>query len=81
MMGLVDRQLDTRDTLPLSDYFVKRFWLLHEYRLLPYLDANLPHEIHPEDWLGDKAHSVFQSYYALLSNYAERFVDESLQIK
>lgn len=56
------------------DDFTRRFRLIHEYRSFPYIDPNLPVELLPEGWLGDKAASLFQSYHDLLKDTAEVFV-------
>jgi phenylacetic acid degradation operon negative regulatory protein len=58
--------------------FTRRFNLVHDYRSLPYVDPNLPAELLPEGWLGDKAISLFQSYHDLLSDTAEAFVSSVL---
>jgi len=80
----------TRYTLPLQEYqdrlkagdglepqecFVQRFMLIHEYRSSPYVDPNLPLELLPGDWLGEKATRLFQQYHDLLVAEAEAFVD------
>lgn len=55
--------------------FVQRFMLVHEYRLSPYVDPNLPPELLPDDWPGEKATQLFQQYHKLLTEGAEAFVD------
>jgi phenylacetic acid degradation operon negative regulatory protein len=58
--------------------FTRRFNLVHDYRSLPYVDPNLPAELLPEGWLGDKAILLFQSYHDLLAGTAEAFVSSVL---
>jgi phenylacetic acid degradation operon negative regulatory protein len=58
--------------------FVQRFMLLHEYRSSPYVDPNLPPELLPDDWLGERATQLFQGYHDLLVEGAEAFVDSVL---
>jgi phenylacetic acid degradation operon negative regulatory protein len=64
----------------LSDFFVERFWLVHEYRSFPYVDPNLPPELLPDDWLGYQADEIFKTFYDLLTEMADQFVNETLQI-
>jgi phenylacetic acid degradation operon negative regulatory protein len=52
--------------------------LIHEYRSSPYVDPNLPLELLPDDWLGEKATQIFQQYHDLLIEKAEAFVDSVL---
>ena len=58
-----------------QDCFVQRFMLTHEYRSSPYVDPNLPLELLPDDWLGEKATQLFQRYHDLLVGGAEAFLD------
>ncbi len=66
------------DGLEPSECFVRRFMLVHEYRSFPYVDPNLPSELLPEDWLGNKATQLFQEYHRLLTAKANAFVDSVL---
>ena len=54
---------------------MQRFMLIHEYRSSPYVDPNLPPELLPDGWLGEKATQLFQQFYDLLIEKAEAFVD------
>lgn len=63
------------DGLEPSKCFARRFILVHEYRSFPYVDPNLPSELLPNDWLGDKATQLFQEYHSLLTAEANAFVD------
>jgi phenylacetic acid degradation operon negative regulatory protein len=56
-----------------SDYFVRRFMLIHEFRKFPYLDPQLPPELLPTDWRGDEAVKLFKQYHDLLANKANEF--------
>jgi phenylacetic acid degradation operon negative regulatory protein len=58
-----------------QECFVRRFMLVHQYRSSPYLDPNLPLELLPDDWLGEKATQLFQEFHDLLIEKAEAFVD------
>jgi phenylacetic acid degradation operon negative regulatory protein len=58
-----------------QECFVRRFMLVHEYRSSPYVAPNLPLELLPADWLGEKAAQLLQRYRDLLSSGAESFVD------
>jgi phenylacetic acid degradation operon negative regulatory protein len=61
-----------------SECFVQRFMLVHEYRSFPYVDPNLPAELLPNDWLGDKALQLFREYHELLTAGANALVDDVL---
>ena len=67
--------LAANDGLAPQECFAQRFMLIHEYRSSPYLDPNLPLELLPDDWLGEKAAQLFQQYHNLLDEKAEAFVD------
>jgi phenylacetic acid degradation operon negative regulatory protein len=58
--------------------FMQRFMLVHEYRSSPYVDPNLPVELLPDDWLGERAALLFQQYRELLADDADIFVDSVL---
>jgi phenylacetic acid degradation operon negative regulatory protein len=68
-------RLMTGDAPESRECFAQRFMLIHEYRSSPYVDPNLPPELLPDDWLGEKAIQLFQQYHDLLSQKAEAFVD------
>jgi phenylacetic acid degradation operon negative regulatory protein len=70
-----DARLMVGDSLDQRECFVQRFMLIHEYRSSPYLDPNLPLELLPDDWLGEKAAQLFQQYHNLLDEKAETFVN------
>jgi phenylacetic acid degradation operon negative regulatory protein len=68
-------QLKAGNSLDPQECFVQRFMLIHEFRFSPYVDPNLPLELLPNDWLGEKATRLFQQYHDLLVERAEAFVD------
>jgi phenylacetic acid degradation operon negative regulatory protein len=71
-------QLAAGDSLEPRECFVKRFMLIHEYRFSPYVDPNLPLELLPDDWLGERATRLFQQYHDLLDEKAEVYLDSVL---
>jgi len=68
-------RLRAGDSLEPQECFMQCFMLVHEYRSSPYVDPNLPLELLPDDWLGEKATQIFQQYHNLLIEKAEAFVD------
>ena len=71
-------QAERGDSLDPKACFEQRFMLIHEYRSSPYVDPNLPVELLPDDWLGERATLLFQQYRDLLADEAETFVDSVL---
>jgi phenylacetic acid degradation operon negative regulatory protein len=63
---------DGKDIEP-SEYFVRRFNLIHEFRRFPYLDPELPMELLPSDWRGTDAATLFRQYHDLLAEKANTF--------
>jgi phenylacetic acid degradation operon negative regulatory protein len=59
-----------------GECFVQRFILVHEYRSFPYVDPNLPSDLLPDGWLGNKAIQLFREYHELLTAGANAFVDD-----
>jgi phenylacetic acid degradation operon negative regulatory protein len=55
---------------------VERTRLIHDYRLFPFRDPDLPPELLPEGWSGRAAHEVFLEAHGLLRAPAEACVDE-----
>ena len=62
------------------DALVERMRLVHDYRLFPFRDPDLPPELLPGDWLGRAAHEVFRHAHDVLRAPAEGHVDELLGI-
>ena len=71
-------RLAAGDSLEPRECFVQRFSLIHQYRFSPYVDPNLPLDLLPDDWLGEKAAQLFGQYHDLLVEGAETFVDSVL---
>ena len=51
---------------------MKRSMLIHEYRSSSCVDPNLPSELLPDDWLGEKATQLFQQYHDPLHEMRRR---------
>ena len=73
-----EAKLKSGDGLQPQECFVQRFMLIHEYRSSPYVDPNLPAELLPDDWLGERATRLFQQVHDLLVEEADAFVDSVL---
>jgi phenylacetic acid degradation operon negative regulatory protein len=71
-------RLKDRERLEPQECFIQRFMLIHEYRSSPYVDPNLPLELLPNDWLGERAAQLFHQYHDLLVEEAVTFVDSVL---
>jgi phenylacetic acid degradation operon negative regulatory protein len=54
---------------------VERMTLIHDYRMFPFRDPDLPPELLPENWSGRAAHEVFLEAHGLLRDPAVGFVD------
>jgi len=73
-----EERLSTGNALKPDECFVRRFWIIHEYSTFPRSDPNLPAELLPEGWLGDRAALVFREYHRLLSGRANEFIEKTL---
>ncbi len=71
-------RLETGDSPESQECFRQRFMLVHEYRSSPYVDPNLPAELLPADWLGERATLLFQQYRDMLADEADAYVDAVL---
>ncbi|MFJ8537173.1 PaaX family transcriptional regulator C-terminal domain-containing protein [Streptomyces sp. NPDC093591] len=58
------------------DALVERMRLVHDYRMFPFRDPDLPPELLPEGWVGRQAHELFLEAHGLLRVEAEAYVDE-----
>lgn len=58
--------------------YIQRSTLIHTYRSSPYVDPNLPLELLPRGWLGERATEVFRQCNQLLVGPAEAFIDAVL---
>ncbi|MCL4489345.1 MAG: phenylacetic acid degradation operon negative regulatory protein PaaX [Chloroflexi bacterium] len=67
------RRLELGTDLEPSEYFVRRFNLIHEYRRFPYIDPELPAELLPTDWRGTEAAALFRHYHDQLASKANAF--------
>jgi phenylacetic acid degradation operon negative regulatory protein len=59
--------------IALSQYFVRRFLLIHEFRRFPYIDPELPAELLPAGWRGTEATEIFRQYHDLLARKANAY--------
>jgi phenylacetic acid degradation operon negative regulatory protein len=55
---------------------VERMYLIHDYRMFPFRDPDLPPELVPSGWPGRQAHEMFLEAHGLLRGPAEAYVDE-----
>ncbi len=63
--GELDAVRDADDLEP-RDALARRLRLVHEWRKFLFIDPGLPQEVTPDDWLGDRAASLFRDVYAAL---------------
>lgn len=56
----------------------ERTELIHDYRMFPFRDPDLPPELVPTEWLGRAAHELFIKAHGLLRAPAEAWVDDVL---
>lgn len=70
-------QQQLAEARPLSpeQCFVRRFWLTHDFATFPLTDPNLPISLLPPDWIGLRAHRLFDDYRQALAEPVNRFVD------
>ena len=54
---------------------VERMRLVHDYRLFPFRDPDLPPELLPAGWQGRRSHETFLEAHGLLRAAAEQYVD------
>lgn len=64
-----------RGLMPGEQALLERTQLVHDYRLLPFRDPDLPAELLPDSWSGRRAHEVFLEAHGLLRAPAEAHVD------
>ena len=70
---------ENSENIEVSEYFVERFLLIHEYRKLPFYDPDLPEELLPEDWLRPKAAALFQRFHDLLTDKATEYFNSVVE--
>ena len=63
-----------------QEAYVRRFWLVHEYREFPLLDPYLPRELLPPGWHGHQAAALFADYHDLLAGPAGTFLESVLHL-
>ncbi|MBN2239165.1 MAG: hypothetical protein JW712_05290 [Dehalococcoidales bacterium] len=73
------KRLDKSEAIEKSEYFVERFKLMDDYRRLPYLDPDLPHELLPKNWLRSEAMTIFDQYHEMLTENANLYFDSVLE--
>ena len=61
-----------------EEAFVRRFWITHSFQSFPLKDPNLPVELLPKDWIGNKARELFDEYHTLLGDKANQFIEAVL---
>lgn len=61
-----------------ADALVERMRLVHDYRMFPFRDPDLPPELLPAGWPGREAHQLVVDIHALLREPAEACVDALL---
>jgi phenylacetic acid degradation operon negative regulatory protein len=59
-----------------KDALVERMYLIHDYRMFPFRDPDLPPELVPSGWPGRQAHELFLEAHGLLRGPAEAYVNE-----
>ncbi|MFD4605753.1 PaaX family transcriptional regulator C-terminal domain-containing protein [Streptomyces sp. NPDC058464] len=67
------------DALTAEEALVERMRLVHDYRMFPFRDPDLPPELLPEGWRGRRAHDMFLEAHGLLRARAEERVDGLLE--
>lgn len=68
-----------RDPPTPREAFVKRFFLVHEYREFPLIDPYLPDRLLPGGWRGGEAANLFREYHARLRAPADAYVDSVVE--
>ena len=62
-----------------EECFIERAYLVHRYRKFLFIDPGLPKELLPERWSGNHAALLFNQYYQLLAEPANRFFEGIFQ--
>lgn len=62
-----------------ADAFVARSLLIHQYRRILLKDPQLPDEVLPKNWNGEKARKLVSHAYHQLTPLADKFVTEKMQ--
>ncbi len=69
------RRLQIGEVVEPSECFAERFYLIHEYRRLPFFDPDLPMELLPKNWLRPTAAALFHQYHDQLADKANEYFD------
>ncbi|RSL29461.1 phenylacetic acid degradation operon negative regulatory protein PaaX [Salibacterium salarium] len=72
---IIDKNKIEKGEMSDGKCFVERTMLIHQYRKFLFIDPSLPHELLPEQWLGDSAAALFSDYYRTLAEPATRFFE------
>lgn len=75
----VARVLHSASTLDPEQCFVIRTLLMHEFRRVQLRDPSLPHQLHPDDWPGDKARALCRDIYQLCWSKTEEHLIQMLE--
>lgn len=62
--------------VPARQALVERMELVHDYRMFPFRDPDLPEELLPAGWTGREAHELFLEAHDALKEPADRFFTE-----
>lgn len=73
------RNTETLATKSPEDAFVARSLLIHQYRRILLKDPQLPDELLPPGWNGEKARKLVSRAYHQLTPTADKFVAEKMQ--
>lgn len=79
--AFLDRFDDVRDDPPTTPEraYLRRLELIHAWREFPLVDPYLPRELLPGDWAGDRAARLFDEIHDVLTEPADRHLDEVLR--
>jgi len=76
---IIHQSMMSKGKMTVAECFVERTNLVHEYRKFLFTDPGLPKELLPEDWNGNYAALLFESYYKLLAQSASQFFENVFQ--
>lgn len=76
---IVHQSIIQSDEVSDEECFIERANLVHEYRKLLYIDPFLPKELLPKRWNGNHATLLFNVYYKMLAEPANRFFEAVFQ--
>ncbi|MCM2533648.1 phenylacetic acid degradation operon negative regulatory protein PaaX [Neobacillus pocheonensis] len=76
---IVNQSIMQRGEMTDAECFVERTNIVHEYRKFLFIDPGLPKELLPSRWSGNHAALLFNQYYKMLAEPANRFFEEVFQ--